>query len=538
MSDQPRATVAEQDLAGATAFNQHYTYSFINNSKFYSFTSHTPYAMYYQRFVRQYFYWYDGYVPWFHSTENGIFSTKVGSSIIKGLARTISGGNLLFNFAKSNKKNNDTAKEFIEDWSTDNNFSNKIKMAIEWSLVGGDSLVKLNCGSENNLWISTHRKDSYLIDTSFNGDITDCQILMYTYTKTTLIDKNTVAKDFYLLENRFYKDGIPYCRYFIKKGMGSVVNGRNSDFNTTEHVKYVDLPRDIKRKINLDFKEIMLDTDIPINFDNLGIYLLKATESIGNIPGLPFGESLFANILSFLLSYDYYFSLMNGDMYIGKGRVLLPKPMENPNEKGNGGANSGFDGQIFQKIEHLGEDGKPVVIQFDLRSNDWTSIRNNLLESISTNLNISVRTIANYLNNSTNTTSSEIHNEEDNTALFAEDKRSQFAIPINQLIKTILKFNGFDDKIVIRFSKIGIVNMNNVITQTNILYAGGLIDLKTGLENVFVDKNDSQIKIIQDNIEKEQKEKMEKEGGQVDLDVKKKVKEIDNNDINHSTKNK
>ena len=51
-----------------SAFQTFYTYSWVNNEQFYQLIPY-PYKEYYQRFIKQWFYWYDGYVPHFHNSS-------------------------------------------------------------------------------------------------------------------------------------------------------------------------------------------------------------------------------------------------------------------------------------------------------------------------------------------------------------------------------------------------------------------------------------------------------------------------------------
>src|SRR5574344_1835872 len=64
------------------------TYSYINNTGFYSLANPT-YFQYYYRWARRFAWWYDRYVPDFHNAEQGYFSTGIAHCIVDGIANLI-----------------------------------------------------------------------------------------------------------------------------------------------------------------------------------------------------------------------------------------------------------------------------------------------------------------------------------------------------------------------------------------------------------------------------------------------------------------
>ena len=85
-----------------------------------------PYRQYYLRFVRPYFWWYDGYVPFFHTTTTGIMPTNLARVLVRKLANLTTGSKLLFDDEDTNvmffersfsKVTNDETGEEIKDYS-------------------------------------------------------------------------------------------------------------------------------------------------------------------------------------------------------------------------------------------------------------------------------------------------------------------------------------------------------------------------------------------------------------------------------------
>ena len=543
-------TLANSSLAKANAFNQERTYNYLANTAFYSLTASTPYNFYYQRMVREYFYWYDGYNPFFHKTANGMFSTKIASVICKRIAEQVFGGKLMFDNKATNRKKkypNNGAKKFMEAWSEENDLSNQLQMAGEWAFAGGDSLMKLNYDG-SDLWVSKHRKDTYLINTDFRGRITDTKILMYEFTKM-ITEKSRDTEHYYLLEHRYMKGKTPFIQYFIKRGRVSAHRGTNVDMNLTT-IDFGSLPRTIRDRFVETFPKIRLGKPYKLPFEgHLGVYMMKATESVSNLPDSPFGESILSNILSYLRGWDYYYSAMMTDLYIGRGRIIVPKSFQAPHVSGGSEeSNSHFSAlpsEVFTKIPNVNpQDSKITNVQFDLRMKEWTELRDNLIQSMATSIGIDVRTLASFINDSTNTTKTEIDSENDSTILFVENKRNLFKCVIDAMLEDICNFYGYKDSVSIRFSQTGLVNINNVVTQVTTLKQNFLIDDETALEWVFVDKDDAAREEMLKRINEQRKAEAELNRKETEAksmqenDVTKKETNTASNTINHTKKNK
>src|SRR5574344_226547 len=57
------------------------------------------YQPYYCRVVRKCQQFYDGFVPGFHGTNNGIFSSRIAAALCSGLAQKVVGGSVGFRAA-------------------------------------------------------------------------------------------------------------------------------------------------------------------------------------------------------------------------------------------------------------------------------------------------------------------------------------------------------------------------------------------------------------------------------------------------------
>lgn len=535
----------------ASSFNTYRTYSYINNSMFYPLVP-KEYYDYYNRFVRQYFYWFDGFNPEFHTQNSGIFSTRLAYTLCNKLSGLINGGTLMFDSPEelsnyklkySDKdKNNSNALEFIERWAYDVSLTNKSDTAIEYALAGGDSVFKLNSDGET-LYPTVLRKDNYFLDIDFRGEVTYFTGLVYAYTVMNKPNENDSASTtdyYYLLEERKYdEEGNPQFRLFVKVGTGNLTNMRDINFQKIQEIPYEKLPREVKRALKKNYPNNRLGewTDLPL--PSLGIYLVKNSDTISFMPQVPMGESLLSNLISYLMSYDYYFSAFNTDLYLGRGRVLLPEPMQNPhNSENNNGGNyyTGLDSGVYNFAKYVDpSQQKPQIIQFDLRGSDWETIAKMILRLIAMNIGISERTLTNFLTDGSERATAREISVDDSTATFVENKRSLFRKPINNMLQDVLDFYEFPDEVIVRFSRVGLNNMNEITQQMTTLIQNGLIDTRSALEYIFVDKNEAQLDEMFEKIKEQEKEKRQlevKEKGTSEKDYQ----EENNNDIAHTEK--
>lgn len=531
------------------SFNTYRTYSYINNSMFYPLVP-KEYYDYYNRFVRHYFYWYDGFQPEFHTQNSGIFSTRIAYTLCNKLAGLINGGTLMFDSPDTlsefklkyndKDKNESDALEFIERWSYDVDLTNKNGTAIEYALAGGDSIVKLNSDGET-LYPVVLRKDNYWIDADFRGDITHFTGLVYAYTVMNKVnDENVSTTDYYYLleERRYDEEGNPEYRLFVKMGAGNMTNMRDINFNKIQELPYEKLPREVKRALKRNYPSVKLGEWVDLPLPSIGIYMYKNSDTVAFMPQVPFGESLLTNLIGYLMSYDYYFSAFNTDLYLGRGRVLLPEGMQSPvgDEGTQGGYYTGLDSGVYNFAKYVDPTNqKPTLIQFDMRGDDWQTIGKMILRYMAMHLNISERTLANFLTDGSERATAREISVDDSTATFVENKRTLYRKPINKMLQDVLDFYEFPDEIIVRFSRVGLNNMNEITQQMIGLTQNNLIDIRSALEYIYADKNKEQLDTMYEAIKEEMKEKQEAEKKQ-EVTSDEGYEQTNNTDISHSEK--
>ena len=509
------------DWQRSAAFNTYWQYSYVNRSAFYA-NIRGEYQQYMRRWVQNYLWWYDGWVPYFHDGEQGIFSTRLATSLVNGIAKKVIGGRLFFKNANSETENSgegyavNEALAFVDTkWAPASGFDREAKKAIVFAAAAGTSLLKLD-KVNGNLKVKALRFDSFYPTVGADNKVLDVVCYIRDFTKIADVGGKTSDFDnFYVVEHRYFADytridgtiktNAPVVEYCIKRSSGTVTNGMDySTIRGGEDIKFRDLPKSIRPRVAKAFPNIIFDRPIILPFDDhLGVELVNWTDCVSAIPELPFGDSFLVNIMPYLQSYDYYFSAFNTDMYIGRGRVLLPAYMTKDKRDGY---NSGIDSMLFTKIEVPGggEEIKPTPVQFDLRSTSWTEIRTMIIQNIALGTGVNLATIASFLQDTNAArTAREISTEESETALFVEDKREILERPINRILKLVTLFYHYSDDVVLRWSAAG---LTNIYARTEMLATAvnaGFCSKKKAIRMFDQDSDEYQLQEEYNEIEKD-----------------------------------
>ena len=516
----------EQPRIAVSAVSNQKLFQWVNNQDFYSLVP-APYYPFYNNWVRSWLYWYDGYVPWVHGGAQGILSTGIGTMIVNRVSDSVFGGNLMFSNARKPKirvnkedgKSVGAALDFItNNWTKDVDFRARTKRAIRYAFAGGFSLLKLN-NTGGELWLDALRADRFFVDLDGRGSLRKVVSISSVYEKSTP-NKNGNTTRYVLCEERRYEkigpfnQEIPVVEYKIYETSAPI-----NHFSITDNcMRWQDLPEEIRKSFKHDFDGRINEPKAMNEFTDLGCYLIRGSEDVSNVPQIGLGESLLAHITTYLYEYDFYNTCFNTDMYLARGRVLVPKSMQGPRAiaQANGVAqqygttqNAGLDSFLYTKVESTNPDTqKPEAIQFQLRANEWKEARNLLLESIATSIGISTSTLASYLNDGSNRTAREVSAEESATTLFVENARRRFEKPINDLLKTVLRFYGYIDDVEVRWSRAGMTNVTVLVDTLTKAVQGGLISQEAAHSAYNYDNDEEQnaedyAKIMQDKQEQQ-----------------------------------
>lgn len=475
-------------------------WQWVNNNDFYALLPASYYS-FYNNWVRLWLYWADGFVPWIHGTANGLLSTSVGTMIVDRATDCVFGGNLMFANArkpiervdKGDGKSIGKALDFISnDWNLAVDLKARIKLAIKYAFAGGFSILKIN-KHEGELWIDALRADRFYLAKTSRGEIFKCVSLLNFYEDTT--QKNN-SKRYALIEERRYEEigmfgkKIPVVEYKMYETSTPIqyFTGAHDSF-----IHWEQLPKAVREAFKSEYSFKLNEPQAMNGLSDLGVYLLKGNDTVQNVPQLDLGESILANVMNYLYEYDFYNTAFNTDMYLARGRILIPKYMQSPKSVANNVPNVGLDDFAYTKVETANPDAlKPEAIQFELRSEQWKEARNTLLENIATNIGFSVSTIASYLNDQSNRTAREVSAEESATTLFIENNRRRFEAPINDMLKAVLRFYGYVDDVEIRWSRAGMTNQTVLVDTLTKAVGAGLISQKKAHDQYNYDDDEEQ----------------------------------------------
>lgn len=489
-----QATQHNSPISAAMAMNQK-QWQQVNNERFYAMLP-APYMMFYQNWVKQWLYWYDGYVPYVHGGSAGLLSTSIGTTLVNRCADHVFGGNLMF--ANSRKpmlvektpdgKSIGKALDFISnDWIKRVNGKSVLKKCGKDALGGGFALLKLN-KRDGELWLDELRADRFYVD-KVGENIRKCVCVLSFYENMTNPDADRYA----LVEERRFEqigilgDEIPVVEYKMYKTSTPIQFFSGIQDNC---IRWEQLPKEVKRAFKDQYGSgVRLNEAKALNgFTNLGVYLMLASDGVSSVPQINLGESLLANIMTYLYEYDFYNTCFNTDMYLARGRVMIPKPMQSPAALGGVGRPNGLvpsnqprglDDFVYTKYESPNNDGnKPEAIQFALRSAEWKEARDILIQSIATGIGISVSTLASYISDGSNRTAREVSAEESATTLFVENMRRRFEAPINAMLSDVLRYYGYVDDVEVRWTRAGMTNQSVLVDTLARAKEAGLISGK------------------------------------------------------------
>jgi hypothetical protein len=505
------------------------TYSYVGNTSFYAITNKTYYDYYY-RVIRRCSWWLDGYVPTFHDVRNGIFSTRLATSLVKGVGNQIVGKKVIFKEAKAS---DGKAIDFIsKQWQNAADFQGAVRNGVKYAIGLGTSAIKLN-KSGKDLWAEAVRLDYFYFESDFRGNLVEITFLIKHYANANAQNKQKSEDNFYLVEKRYFKTEkrnrtekingefkvfeetvkVPKVVYQIHKYTGKTLNNYTYDPTLVETIRWDSIPKNVRDSIKRDYSVIEIGEEQNLPFYNhLGVELLRFDNNDVTLPQIPFGTPIIQDILSYLMAYDLAWSYSVRDMYLAKGMVIAPKPMTPDNLLGNTNVFQGLDRTIYEFIPSVDpEKQQPMSVQFNLRTAEWVQTQDNILKKIATTMGMSPKTIAGYLDDAQGQkTATEIDAEDDATISFIEIKRGIFERALNKLLQVVTDFYGFVDNIEVRFATPSLVNQDKIIDRAIRLLDSGLADEEEALKLIYPDDDERQIqervakmKVKQNELEKQ-----------------------------------
>lgn len=481
--------------------NPQATYAPIIRDTFYQLVP-AQFKFYYFNAIRRALYWYQGFVPEIHNPQVGMMATGIGNTIVKEVTKLIIGGRVFFENKYKEETNdkrqvNKTLGAF-NAWSNEYRFQNTIKTLVEYSAAGGTACLVSYINDRRDIYTIPFRTDQFFYEVNFNNEVTKWLgfIGFYTAKISNGSGRKEDEQNYYLLEERYYDKNLnPVKKMAIKMANSNVTVGQSFDISQTNDLNWEQCPKQVQKMIKKDFPDLVFGKEIPIKFtDDLGVDLVPFTVT-NRVPEVKMGESVLLNVFKYMIDYEYAESAMDTDMYIARGKVLMPEQSRNPSDSVYQSYYSGYDSLIFTKMPMYNvEEQKPMAIQFDLRAEQWQKTRNNIAEKIASTIGVGGSDIFAYLRDSTGSskTATQIADETRKTLSFVEEKRDIIANSLNGFFKRWVEYYRLNDEVKIKFSSQNLVN--KIITQDE-MRVKKEIGLATFdlFREVYPDKDDEQV---------------------------------------------
>jgi hypothetical protein len=372
------------------------------------------------------------------------------------VTKRVLGGSLVFKKGKDTDvagKNTDKIRKICCDLNLDDNTEKLV--------------LKGNAGG-SAFYVLSPRGEGYTLDTigidqafvSFAGDKVQRAKLFINFYDDNFRGLGGGAR-YFLIEDRYYRDGKPYTINSIYKSMLPRFEGASDttqmfdytwrDDNKTRATKvddYKDIPAEYLAF--LEDEGIVLGLEVPLPFKTLGVFHFKRTANDLRHPNSKYGRPLLSGCYDLLWSYDFAFSILTKDLQVGRALSFIPTPLngnqmlaQQMGDKELGNAYyqyrleypALFDDE-FVKIPHTKmDDQMPSTVQFDIRSEKIRTAMDKIASMIANQIGISPTYFISMLNNTNETkTATEIASDMSETNLTVINQRRLLQTTINELI--------------------------------------------------------------------------------------------------------
>ena len=465
------------EIMNTFAISAQSTYAPVIRDTFYALVP-SNFKFYYLNTIRRSLYWFQGYVPEVHKSNAGIFSTGIGGTVIEELTKLTISSKVFFEnkgAEKSpNKQNNETLKEFNK-WSTKYAFQDVIKQIVKYGFAGGTCLFPAYVSNDRQLITRPFRIDQCFYDVDFTGRCTSFTGFMGAYTPKIQNGEGRRETDYnyYIVERRYFNESNkPVYKYAVHTQSGNVSTALQFDITGTTEARWEQIPKHIQNKLRNDFPTIKFGIEQPITYaDNLAVFIFKATVD-NRVPEIKMGEPLLLPVISYLLEYEMEEAHFVTDMYISKGKVIVPEEMTNPTDSASGTPYSGFDQLMYTSYptRHASEQ-KPLAVQFEMRSEEHQRNRNNICEKVAAGCGVAGSDLFSFLRDAAggSKTATQIAAESQKTISFIYEKRSLIENAFEPFLVLWKDFYKQQDDIRMRFSSQNMVNKMVTIDEMRML---------------------------------------------------------------------
>lgn len=393
---------------------------------------------------------YNGAISGVYDKSVGHTSQKLLPSIMRGLSNTLFANGIDFSCGDKD------SYEKIKSWSKKKKFLKVLKKAYVNCGAGGTSLLKIN-RSNQDLFVSQHRLDTFFADIDANGKISRIRVYIDAITNTVSTGENSKMEEHYCIceERYFNSNNQPCVKSSVYRGGATLQTETLSRVKavSTQRVNWQELPTNVRNFIKTNYPSMIVDKEDYLPFkDFLGCMLLPFTPDLPQIANSPFGQPIGDILQTETLQYDQMKYFERNEVDIARARVLVPEDYVNPDDPDIDRTNP-LSERFYQKISSVNSDNDKITpIQFQLRANDIKTEKENIFKDIALKLQLSASTIASFLNEGAGArTATEIVSERTKTDTWIKSQIALMRDDLNEFVGYIARYYDIKDNIEIVF---------------------------------------------------------------------------------------
>lgn len=407
--------------------------------------------------------WASGKVAYEH---NKLLSSGIGSSVIKVLDKKILGSNLIFKKGKDTETAKKTV-DFIRDKCNKLRLDQIVQSVDLKRLAGGSAYFVLNPTSKREVVLDAIGIDQAYV--TFKGlDIDRARIFI------NYIDdnggKSIGSARYYVVEDRYFRDGKPYSMNRIYKSVIPQMEGAYSTFayawrddaTTSEEVtdKFAEGTVNVSDYVKkaLEDSGLKFGYEFPLPFKGLGIAHCKCTSTSLRHPNSKYGDPLLIDCYDLLWTYDYTFSILAKDLYVGRPITFIPDTINGNKTVMNSVGDAEYASMFYDRsmpTQALFDDEfvkvpnfelewqTPTTVQYDIRSEAIKVALDDIATQIAHNVGLEPQTLISELRETNETkTAFEIANDTSVPNVTVLRKRALLLDALNEVIDELCYFYG------------------------------------------------------------------------------------------------
>lgn len=478
------------------------------------------YYQFYASYIRPRMLQYSGWIEDFHNVEYGVIPTLFLQKIGKGIVNTIFSKPIVMN-----TENKATEKHLLSKTYKKSRLETSLKDVYEFAVHGGTGLIKWNRDGRGELRAETVPMDRFFITVDAYGDIESVKCFVATYHDT--INAN---QEYYLCEERFFRyvqvggemKRFPFVHYTFYKTTSNIAY--NATPSPDDSIMWEDIPIPVRKMLESDYGDMVTDFScerlakkyrntqkdslydkcklLPFD-DDLGVRLVKFTRNIPAFPKMPFGQPLADLLMNESYQWDQLKFFERVEVYLARARTMVDEQQVNPQDPD--ARKNALDPIVFTFYDNSmtdTKDGRPVMLQAELRGEQIKTQKQNVLNDTAFALNLSSSTIAAWLSDgTTQKTATEIEYERTKTESFINEKIEIIREPLQEFVDLYFHYYGLSSP------ELNIMPENQTARSDNIrlfseLYEKGQCTEKMLAEAILGTCSSKEVKELADYIEK------------------------------------